>query len=227
GRFFAQFGYESIDSTQTPFVSRSYNFIYDPFTHTGVLTTLKLTDAWSVQNGVVTGCDVFFGPAVNPCYVGSVKWAPPTGRNSVLFSYILGSGRFDQKENFHNPEIFDVVYTHKFSDRFSYALDALYGLTWNVPDIGFANWWATGHYLSYVLTPRLTAQSRLELFDDIQGQRTGFAGLYIAPTIGVVFKPIKDILIRPELRYDYNTESRPFENKHGVFTATTDLLVRW
>jgi Putative beta-barrel porin-2, OmpL-like. bbp2 len=227
GRFFAQFGYESIDTTLNPFVSRSYNFIYDPFTHTGVLTTLKLTDAWSVQNGAVTGCDVFFGPAVNPCYIGSVKWAPPAGPDSVLVSVILGSGRFDQRENFHNPEIFDLVYTHKFSDRLTYALDAIYGFTTNVPDVGIADWWAAVQYLSYTLTPRLTAVGRLELFDDVQGQRTGFAGLYVAPTAGVNFKPNKFVVLRPELRFDYNTESRPFEGKHGLATAAMDLLVRW
>jgi hypothetical protein len=191
------------------------------------LTTLKLTDAWSVQNGVVTGCDVFFGPAVNPCYIGSVKWAPPTGRDSVLVSVILGSGRFDQAEAFHNPEIFDMVFTHKFSTRLTYALDALYGFTTNVPDIGFANWWATVHYLSYVLTPRLTAVSRLEFFDDIQGQRTGFPGLYVAPTVGVNFKANKFVVVRPEVRFDYNTESRPFEGKHAVATATLDMVARW
>ncbi|HEY1376859.1 MAG TPA: outer membrane beta-barrel protein, partial [Gemmataceae bacterium] len=207
GRFFAQFGYESIDTTQTPFVSRSYNFIYDPFTHTGLLTTLKLTDAWSVQNGVVTGSDVFIDPAANPTYIGGVKWAPPTGRDSVLFAVILGEGRFDQEHQFHNPEIFDVVYTHKFSDRLNYALDALYGFTTDVPDVGFANWWAAVQYLSYALTPRLTAVSRLEFFDDVQGQRTGFAGLYVAPTVGVTFKPNKFLVVRPEVRFDYNTET--------------------
>ncbi len=227
GRFFAQFGYESIDATQTPFVSRSYNFIYDPFTHTGVLTTLKLTDAWSVQNGVVTGSDVFIDPAANPTYLGSVKWAPPTGRDSVLFAVIVGKGRFDQRENFHNPEIFDVVYTHKFGDRLNYALDALYGFTTDVPDVGFANWWAAVQYLSYVLTPRLTAVGRLEFFDDIQGQRTGFAGLYVAPTAGVNFKPNKFVVLRPEVRFDYNTESRPFEGRHALATAAVDVLVRW
>jgi hypothetical protein len=227
GRFFAQFGYESIDTTQNPFVSRSYNFIYDPFTHTGVLTTLKLTDAWSVQNGVVMGSDVFIDPAANPTYIGSVKWAPPTGRDSVTFAVVLGNGRFDQTESFHNPEIFDLVFTHKFSDRCNYALDALYGFTTNVPDVGFANWWATVHYLSYALTPEVTAVGRLEFFDDVQGQRTGFAGLYVAPTVGVNFKPTKYVTVRPEVRYDYNTESRPFENKHGVATAAIDLLARW
>jgi hypothetical protein len=227
GRFFAQFGFESIDTTQNPFVSRSYNFIYDPFTHTGLLTTLKLTDAWSVQNGIVTGCDDFFGPPVEPCYVGSAKWAPANGRDSILFSVILGSGRFDQRENFHNPEIFDLVFTHKFSDRCNYSLDALYGFTTNVPDIGFANWWAAVQYVSYTLTPRLTAVGRLEFFDDVQGQRTGFPGLYIVPTAGVNFKPNRFVVLRPEVRFDYNTESRPFEGKHAVGTAAMDILVRW
>ena len=26
---------------------------------------------------------------------------------------------------------------------------------------------------------------------------------------------------------DYNGESRPFENKHGLFTATADVILRW
>src|SRR5438105_4053810 len=59
GRFFSAYGVESIDTTQTPFLSRSYSFVYDPFTHTGVFTSLQLTPAWSVQNGLVLGSDVF------------------------------------------------------------------------------------------------------------------------------------------------------------------------
>jgi hypothetical protein len=227
GRFFAQFGFESIDTTQTPFVSRSYNFIYDPFTHTGLLTTLKLTDAWTVQNGVVTGSDVFFDPAANPTYIGSAKWAPPNGPNSVLFAIVVGNGRYDRAEAFHNPEIFDLVFAHKISDRFSYDLDALYGFTTNVPGTGFANWWAADHYLSYVMTPRITALGRLEFFDDVQGQRTGFAGLYIAPTFGLSCRPNRFLVLRPEARFDYNTQSRPFQNRHGVFTVTSDMIVRW
>ena len=77
GRFFAQFGQENIDTTQNYFASRSYTFIYDPFTHTGLLTTLKIDDTWSVQNGLCLGCDVFIDPAANPTYIGSIRWAPP------------------------------------------------------------------------------------------------------------------------------------------------------
>src|SRR5262245_59257307 len=49
GRFFALYGYESNDATQNPLGSRAYGFIYDPFTHTGIVATLKLDDAWTVQ----------------------------------------------------------------------------------------------------------------------------------------------------------------------------------
>lgn len=69
--------------------------------------------------------------------------------------------------------------------------------------------------------------TRLELFDDVDGNRTGYSGLYTAITTGFNFKPHPAIVIRPELRFDYNTESRPFEDKHGLLTATTDVIVRW
>jgi len=109
----------------------------------------------------------------------------------------------------------------------NYSLECLYGFTNNVPDIGFANWFGMPNYLTYALTPRLNTTARLELFDDFQGQRTGFKGLYAAYTTGLSFSPRKAIIIRPELRYDYNIDSRPFENKHGLFTAATDVIFRW
>ena len=227
GRIFCQYGVESNDAPGNALLSHAYTFIFDPFTHTGVMGTLKLSDAWSVQAGVMLGNDVFFDPADNPTGMGSVKWAPPTGRDSVLFSVIVGSGRFDQARNFHNPEVFDLVYTHKFNPRLNYSFESLYGFTTNVPVIGFANWFGILNYLTCDLSPRLSATARLEFFDDVQGQRTGFPGLYTALTAGVQFRPRKAIIIRPELRYDYNSDSRPFENRHGLLTAATDLILRW
>ena len=83
------------------------------------------------------------------------------------------------------------------------------------------------NYLTYSFAPRLSGTTRLEFFDDFQGQRTGFAGLYTALTAGFSFRPRKDIIFRPELRYDYNEESRPYEGKHGLFTAAADVILRW
>src|SRR5262249_16030920 len=128
---------------------------------------------------------------------------------------------------FHNPEVLDLVYTHTINTRLAWSFEGLYGLTTNVPGIGFANWAGAVSYLTCTLTPRLSATARLEFFDDAQGQRTGFPGLYTALTAGLSFKPRKDVVFRPELRYDGNGESRPFEGKHSLFTAAADLILRW
>jgi hypothetical protein len=227
GRIFCQYGVEANDAPSNALLSHAYTFIYDPFTHTGLMTTVKLTDAWSFQAGVMLGSDVFIDPADKFTGMGSIKWAPPNGRDSLLFSVIIGPGRFDQVHNFHNPDIFDLVYTHQFSARLSYNFESLLGYTTNVPDIGTAHWFGILNYLTYALTPRLSATTRLEFFDDEQGQRTGFKGLYTALTAGLSFKPYKSITVRPELRYDYNGESRPFEDKHALFTAAADMILRW
>jgi hypothetical protein len=227
GRHYCQFGVESIDATQNPLASRSYTFIYNPFTQSGLLTTLKLTDTWSVQNGITTGSDMFIGPEANPTYCGSVKWAPPSGRDSVLFSVIVGKGHYDAVHAFSNPEIFDLVYTHKFSDRLSYTLEALYSFQTGFPGIGFVNNWSAVQFLTYQFSPRLSGTARLEFFDDVQGQRTGFPGLYSHLTTGITFKPMPYLWLRPEVRYDNNAQSRPFEGKANLFTATADVIIRW
>jgi hypothetical protein len=227
GHYFAQYGVEANDAPSNALLSHSYTFIYDPFTHTGVLGTLKLSDAWSVQAGACLGSDVFIDPVDQPTGIGSIKWTASGGRDSLLFSFIAGPGRFNQSRNFHNPEIFDLVYTHKFNPRLNYSLESLYGFTTNVPEIGTANWFGIVNYLTYDFTGRLSGTARLEFFDDPQGQRTTFPGLYSALTTGLSFRPCSSIVFRPEVRYDYNNQARPFENRHGLFTAAADIIIRW
>jgi hypothetical protein len=227
GRFFSQYGVETTDAPNNPLFSHSNTDINDPFTHTGILTTTRLTDVWSVQAGLVLGSDVWINPADNPTFIGSVKWAPATAPDSVLFSIIVGKGRFDQARNFHNPEVFDLVYTRKINARLTWNTEVLYGFTSNVPGSGFANWLGNPNFLTWVLTPRLSSVTRIELFDDFQGQRTGFPGLYTAVTTALIINVRKGLIFRPELRFDDNVHSRPYENKHGLFTASSDVIVRW
>src|SRR5262249_43813616 len=144
-----------------------------------------------------------------------------------LASTILNSGRFDVAEQFNNPNIFDLVYTRQLNARLSYSFEGLLGYQLDVPDIGDTYWLGVLNYLTWTFTPRLNGTCPLEFFYDADGNRTSFRGLYPAFTAGLSFRPRKDIIFRPELRYDYNGTSRPFEDKHGLFTATADLILRW
>jgi len=94
-------------------------------------------------------------------------------------------------------------------------------------DEGVAHWGSVVHYLTYTFNPKVAGILRVETFDDFDGQRTGFEGLYTAVTVGAQIRPTKGTLIRPELRYDYNGYSTPFEGKHGIFTAAFDFIVRY
>jgi hypothetical protein len=227
GRFFALYGVETNDAISNALCSHASTFIYDPFTHTGILATTKLTNSWTVQAGVVLGSDVFIDPAAEPTFTGTVKWTRSDQRDSVLLSVIAGSGRFNQARSFHNPEVVDLVYTHKLDPRLTYNFESLLGYTTHVTDLGTVWWFGFLNYLTYDFTPRLSGTTRLEFFDDEQGQRTGFPGLYTAVTAGLSFRPRKDVIFRPEVRYDYNGRSRPFEDQHGLFTATADVILRW
>jgi hypothetical protein len=75
----------------------------------------------------------------------------------------------------------------------------------------------------------LTQITRFELWDDIDGQRTGFVGLYTSPTVGLTYKPYPWLWLQQELRFDYNGASLPFNNgtRHDQFTAGMQATFRW
>ncbi len=227
GRFFGQYGVESIAAVDTPFVSRAYNFIYNPFTHTGLLTTLQLSDNWRVQNGIVTGSDVFLDPAAKATYIGSIRYESDDKKSSLLLATILGPGQFDLEENFANPQVFDLVFTRSLRENLTYKLDALYGFQENVPGVGTATWFAFVNYLSYDWNEQLQGNLRVECFDDSDGNRTGLKGLYTAITTGVAFRPVRSLIIRPEIRYDNNDSSDSFDGRSGLYTGAVDVIVRW
>jgi hypothetical protein len=96
-----------------------------------------------------------------------------------------------------------------------------------VPGIGTATWCGLVQYLNYKFTAQLSGATRLEFFDDVDGNRTGFPGLYTSAAACLNFKPLRSLIIRPEIRFDVNNDSRPFEDKHGLLTATIDVIRRW
>lgn len=253
GRFYTPWGMESNEAISAPFWSRSYGSTDAPFTNLGLLATATINPKWTIQAGIVNGNDVWLDASGEARFLGSIQYTQPGGRNTVKFATSVGRGKFNAGSP--NPEAtfananepagrnnyndFDIVYVHTFSPVFSYSLEAIYGYEYAVPAnvpgglikqnavSGTAHWGSVVQYLVYTLSPRLTAQVRFELFEDFEGQRSGFEGLYTTVTTGLVFRLRKDVIFKPELRYDYNGYSRPFEGSHGLFTAGSDVILRW
>ena len=214
-----------------------------PFFHVGAMATTKLNSNVTVKNMIVNGNDVFFDGSQEWRYAGQFVLTSDDEKRSFAFGTSFGQGRFNPDmpngpaqgittvglayEPFgrNNMNVFDLVYTNKLSDECTFALEAVYGYQTNVPagatgnannfngGSGTASWGSIVNYYTYAFSEKFTGITRLEAFYDAEGQRTGFEGWYYAGTLGVQCKPCSDVLIRPEIRYDYNDYSTPFTGR--------------
>jgi maltoporin len=227
GRHFCRFGYESLNPIQTVLPSWSYAFTYNPFTHTGLFTETKLDDTWTVTNDFVLGNDNFIDNSNRFYYLGAIGWAAPESKTTAKVAAILGYGRFDRSNNFNNPQLIDAVITHKLTDDLTYAFEFLYGWQHEVPDVGFAQWYHFVNYLTYKIDDKWSTTARVEFFDDVDGNRTGFAGFYNSYTLGVTWKPCDSIMIRPEVRYDRCMNNTPFDGRKDFFGGMINAIFVW
>jgi hypothetical protein len=254
GRTYNPWGYESLEAISTPLLSRSYAFFNTPFTVMAVGIYTTFSPEWSAILLLTNGNDTYLVPYQEARMFGKITYAAANQRDNVQLGWSLGRGRFNSGAPFNpatvalaqepaghnNFNALDLVYSRVFSPVFTYVNESMYAWQTAVPANvpggivrsgppfpGTSHWASICHYFRFTLTPRVSSVVRVETFDDFNGQRTGFPGLYTAVTGGVQFRPRKDIIIRPELRYDYNGQSRAFEGKHGQFLAASDLILRW
>ncbi|MCS6850096.1 MAG: outer membrane beta-barrel protein [Gemmataceae bacterium] len=260
GRIYTPFGTESIEAINTPLMSRSYAFNWcPPFTHMGLMGILTINSQWAITLMAANGNDIFFDHAQRPRIVGKIAYVTPHGKDAVTLGWSLGAGIFGAQYPYepttialpwepagrNNINVVDFVWTHVFNRTWTYNFECIYGYQSSVPAnvpggiikenavSGTAHWGSIVNYLFCNITPWATGVLRIEFFDDFQGQRTGYEGLYGAWTLGVTLKPFRQpsgtgtVMIRPEVRYDHNWQSPAFEGKHGLFTGGADLIVRW
>lgn len=253
GRFFTIICNESVDPTQNRLVSRAMSFMYNPFTHTGVLATTTIDDNWTVNNGVVEGADVFFGSAARANYLGGIAWKSSEQDKSIAFNTLLGPAEYNKRLQTQNQfDVFEILLNRDWSESFHQTLDLLYSFENGIEGVtvtrdnqrylspgGFSNWYGGIHYLTKDIGDKLSVTNRLELFDDPQGVRTGFMGLYLTLSQGFIWKFREGLWIRNEARYDYHTKNacygaivdsttnQAMGGQHGLFTYAIDFILRW
>lgn len=248
GRFYTLLGYEVVTAPDNFFYSHAYTFVYgEPFTHTGVLLTRKLSDSLSVSGGIQRGNDQFEDlDGFNALdFIGSVNW---TGPNEML-SYAFGITASEQGPD-NSTWIYSMVAKLKLSDKTTYVLQHDYGMATNVPDPSgwpvVGSWYGLNQYLLHQINPCWGAGLRFEWFRDNNGGRvTGigvgntdhgenFQGNFFELTAGLNYKPNANFVLRPELRWDwYNADTpglpHPFTDgtRDHQLTAAMDLIITY
>lgn len=239
GKFFTLMGREVYPAADTDFYSRTYENVYGtPFTHTGVLATVHAAPTLDLVAGVVEGWDVFKDNNTAPSFHGAFIWNSSDKRYNWTTAWITGP---EQPDNNHDYRTLVSSYlTAKFGadNRWLLSTGGHYGVEKNAavdPATGLrknVDWYAYAAHLFYTVNERARLGIRAEWFRDDEGTRTGqlrrpgFAASFFDLTLGVTYKPYPSLQIRPEVRWDWSPDARPFNDqaRRSQFTAAADVI---
>jgi hypothetical protein len=146
----------------------------------------------------------FLSPTINDIPNGTTR--PPflAGRRN------LGYGA-------NNRTLFTTTLVRKWTEDFTTIIEADQGFENNVPGLGpggtnaNASWYGLGGWLLYDLSDQLIGVYRAEWFRDVGGSRTDFNDALYEMTLGAIYKPRTWLWFRPEVRFDWASGRKPYD----------------
>jgi hypothetical protein len=226
GHFYTIVGYEVVTAPDNFFYSRPYTMQYgEPFTHTGALATWTPNEHLSVIGGATYGWDNFEDVYDEMSFLGGVTFT--SSDNNSKLALALHTGDEEITPGTVNPHdqrtVYSVVYSAILTDRITWVAQHDHG--WQENSLGSgdtAEWYGLNQYLYYKINCCWSLGTRLEWFRDDDGVRVapagdfpalgvsnnptsagGFEGNFWALTAGLNYKPTGNLIVRPELRYDW------------------------
>lgn len=264
GHFYTPIGYESVMAPNNFFYSHAYTMQYgEPFTHSGALAIYKLGENTNLVGGLVNGWDGLDRVTDPLAYIGGITWTNGDDL-SIAFTAISGEEpslvNSSAAGAFTPRHMYSLVVSYQINDCWTYVFQHDLGhqddgaaTTTVLPGIGLnphAEWYGINQYLFRKINDCWSGGFRFEWFRDDDGVRvTGlrpdlghplfavpgqFAGNFYEMTAGLNWKPNNNVIVRPELRYDWYdglnlTGIEPFSdgNRTDQFLAGLDVIVLW
>jgi len=248
GRWISIPGIEAQLSPNNYMFSHSLLYSVDPFTDTGVLATVQLSDQWLVQAGLTGSHDVAWWTAdAKPSFTGCVDYTTKTVNDNF---YLCANGINDGEYAYNNLQMYDGTWYHKFGSTWHTATEAYGMYQRDVPSVSgpiapekgtngarcaagevrcLAPEWAFVHYVNKQLSAHDFVSFRGDFLNDKKGQRTGYAGRYTEGTFMLSHWIGSTVQIRPELRFDHAWDSRAYDKgtRRNQFTFASDLVVHF
>ncbi len=226
GHFFTLIGYEVVPATGNFFYSHAYTmYNSEPFTHTGFLAKYNASDDLTLYGGYTLGWDSGFEDN-GDSFLGGISYQVNDDFN---MTYALVAGRFgdgvataaggslDERGYMHslilNTALTDKT-TYIFQTDYLDTEDANGGVARNTFDINqyllynISDCWALGTRAEWY-----NVNTNSQLFN--AAPTSGNTDVY-ALTAGVNYRPHANVLIRPEVRWDWIKEDRASLNAAGL-----------
>jgi hypothetical protein len=245
GRFISVPGIEAQLAPNNYIFSHSLLYAIDPFTDTGLIATLKLSDQWLMQLGITAGHDV--APWTSDAKPSATACLNYTTKSVNDNFYACANGINDGKYAYNNLQQYDATWYHKFSKTVHMATEAWYMYERDVPALCGTIQPETGANAAYCLAgeQRCTAPEyavvnflqkelsthnflsfRSDFLDDKKGQRTGYATRYSENTIMWCHWVGTSVQLRPELRFERAWDMKAYNNgrQQNQLTVASDLI---
>lgn len=202
GHFFTLIGYEVVGAPDNFFYSHAYTmYNSEPFTHTGALATYNYSDDVTAYGGYTMGWDSGFddngdsflgGLTVQMTDCWSLTYGTTFGR--------FGEARFNGVEKGYMQSI---VSTHTLSDNLEYVSQSDYLKSEDETGANVRDTYGINQYLFYTHSDCLSSGARLEWWNTQPGAAALDADVY-ALTLGLNYKPHGNVIVRPEVRWDWD-----------------------
>jgi hypothetical protein len=256
GHFYEPGRYEDAQPTENFFYSHTYSFLYgDPTTLTGGYAIYEVRDKLSVNAGFDTGWNEFSSLNGKPNVFFGVNWTSQDDRINVTEEVFLGDQSATPGVD-STRYLFNTVVKVNLGCRWRYVLEQKFGHDSNtlstatpgigilpVPGMGPASWTGFSNYLFYDINDCWGLGLRYEYFEDLDGALVTQVGppsvaeagsKWNDVTIGLNWKPNKNVTVRSEVRWDWAANSapagaKPFDdgNSNSQFLWGNDVVIRF
>ena len=204
------------------------------------------------------------GSTSNASFLGAVTFSSSDGLQALTIANASGneaSGAVNAGAQpfIGNRTVTSVVYTNELTDKLTYVYQSDIGYQAHAntavqtqgQQAGSAYWYGVNNYVFYNFTDYLIGGFRLEWFSDVNGYRVatggfregaltgngnGFAGNFWEATWGLNYLVGNNLVIRPEVRYDWYSRNQshaggpgnmpygPNLNNNGQFYGGCDII---
>jgi hypothetical protein len=224
GKTVTLMGVEVIEEVANPNWSEGNQFLFvENFTQTGVQLAYQWNDKIDTEFVVFNGWDVLPDNNTAVSYMGRIGYALDSNTTFAVLGYggpeqttvSLGGAPGASTANWR--EGVELIATHKFTDKLNSNLQVDYGheddafLSDGVTQED-SEWYAAGLWLTYDFTDKIELAFRQDYLKDRNGSRSGATfGLPVgvtpelySSTLTLNYKPIDNVQIRPEVRWDHS-----------------------
>ena len=211
GHFYTIIGWEVVTAPDNFFYSHAYTmYNSEPFTHTGALATMTPSDNLTLYGGYVLGWDSGFKDN-GSAFLGGISL---TASEDVSVTYAVVGGRFAEdnlgnstEEGYMHSLVADVALT----DNLQWIIQSDLLDSTDAAGATVRNTVGINNYLIYTIDDCLAFGGRFEWWN-VDADSSGFlpatalsAGEFdvTALTLGLNYKPHANVIVRPEVRWDW------------------------